>query len=34
LERAPVKIAIAVGILIYLTICPEGGEQPFIYFQF
>jgi len=34
LEWAPVKIAIVVIILIYLTICPEGGEKPFIYFQF
>jgi D-alanyl-lipoteichoic acid acyltransferase DltB (MBOAT superfamily) len=34
LEWAPVKIALVVGILIYLTMCSEGGEKPFIYFQF
>ena len=34
LESSPVKIAIVVFILIYLTISPEGGGQPFVYFQF
>jgi D-alanyl-lipoteichoic acid acyltransferase DltB (MBOAT superfamily) len=34
LQWAPVTIAMAVFLIIYLTICPEGGGQPFIYFQF
>jgi len=34
LEWAPVKIAIAVFLIVYVTVCPEGGGQPFIYFQF
>ena len=34
LEWAPVKVAIAVFLILYLTVSPEGGGQPFIYFQF
>jgi len=34
LEWTPVKIALVVFMIIYLATCPEGGGEPFIYFQF
>jgi len=34
LEWGPTRIALAVCLIMYLTICPEGGGQPFVYFQF
>jgi D-alanyl-lipoteichoic acid acyltransferase DltB (MBOAT superfamily) len=34
LEWAPIKVALVVAILTYLTLCPEGGSKPFVYFQF
>jgi len=34
LQWAPVRIGLMVLIVIYLTVCTEGGGQPFVYFQF
>jgi alginate O-acetyltransferase complex protein AlgI len=34
LEWAPVKIALIALIIVYLTVCTEGGGRPFVYFQF
>jgi alginate O-acetyltransferase complex protein AlgI len=33
LRFAPVRVGLAVGMLLYLSLCP-AGEKPFIYFQF
>lgn len=33
LRFAPVRVALAAGMMLYLTLCSAGG-QPFIYFQF
>jgi alginate O-acetyltransferase complex protein AlgI len=34
LDWAPARIALVVGILIYLTVFPGGAGRPFVYFQF
>ena len=34
LSTAPVRIALAVGMILYLVVFPPGSDQPFIYFQF
>ena len=34
LETAPVRIGLAVGMLLYLVVFASGSDQPFIYFQF
>jgi alginate O-acetyltransferase complex protein AlgI len=34
LTLAPVRVALVVGMILYIIICSGGGEQPFIYFQF
>ncbi len=31
---APVRVALAVGMIVYLAVFPTGNSQPFIYFQF
>jgi hypothetical protein len=33
LRFAPVRVGLAVAMLLYLSLCP-AGEKPFIYFQF
>ena len=34
LEAPPVKIALVVGMMLYLVFFAQSGQQPFIYFQF
>ena len=34
LSTAPIRIALAVGMILYLAVFPSGDGQPFIYFQF
>ncbi len=34
LEWAPLRIALVVLIVVYVTLCGEGGGQPFVYFKF
>jgi len=34
LALAPVRIALAAGMILYLVVFPSGNGQPFIYFQF
>jgi D-alanyl-lipoteichoic acid acyltransferase DltB (MBOAT superfamily) len=34
LQLAPVRVALVVGMLLYLATVPGGQSQPFIYFQF
>ncbi len=34
LELRVVKVLLVLAMLIYLSICAQGAEQPFIYFQF
>ena len=34
LELAPVRVGLAVSMLLYLALAPGGKGQPFIYFQF
>ena len=34
LSSAPVRIALAAGMILYLAVFPSGDGQPFIYFQF
>ena len=34
LSSAPVRIALAVGMILYLVVFPSGNGQAFIYFQF
>jgi len=34
LQAAPVRIALVVGMVLYLVAVPSGAAQPFIYFQF
>jgi alginate O-acetyltransferase complex protein AlgI len=34
LAAAPVRLALAAGMILYLVIFPSGDGQPFIYFQF
>ncbi len=34
LTTAPVRVALAAGMIVYLVVFPGGDGQPFIYFQF
>ena len=34
LARAPVRIALVVGMILYMAVAVTSGGQPFIYFQF
>lgn len=34
LSTTPIRIALAVGMILYLAVFPSGDGQPFIYFQF
>jgi D-alanyl-lipoteichoic acid acyltransferase DltB (MBOAT superfamily) len=34
LSRAPVRVGLALGMVLYLTLAGSGNGQPFIYFQF
>ena len=34
LRAAPVRIGLAVGMILFLALFSSGSSQPFIYFQF
>jgi hypothetical protein len=34
LKTAPVRLGLAVGMLLYLAVFASGDGRPFIYFQF
>jgi len=34
IQAAPIRIAIVVGMILYLAIAPGAPDRPFIYFQF
>ena len=34
LRTAPVRIGLALGMVLYMTLFASGSDQPFIYFQF